>query len=416
MGFRTQVRPGGRSRSGCASRSSPRRAAATTTPRTATRHHGGGCGDHCRRHGDHGRRHRDHGGVLTPPRAAPTPRKVGTPPSRPRTSTEPTESARPPAGRAAAAYGRVPGDRRLDRRRGGHRRRALRLRPAVRAGRAAGRRGRAGGHRVPEPRGRPQRQLPRVHPGRPGRGRVHQHRARRLRRRHPERRPGPPDRARRLQDGDLARRLAALRQRTAGDEPVPDRVQPQLLRQPAPDLPGGRRAGVVGTPITSATSPPRACTRSAAAAAASACTPASSSSPPPIRGRSGRVPWADTPPGVVCYYDLEAKPLDVLNGTVPGEASGPARCPTSAHRRAGQAGDAGRDPAGHRGPRVRSRRHHLLGPGRRLLEPRRRARPPGLDPRQHPAGAVGRLPRLRGDGGGRRRWPTASTSSAPAAP
>ena len=31
------------------------------------------------------------------------------------------------------------------------------------------------------------------------------------------------------------------------------------------------------------------------------------------------VPWADTPPGVVCYNDLEAKPLDVLNGTTPGD-------------------------------------------------------------------------------------------------
>lgn len=28
------------------------------------------------------------------------------------------------------------------------------------------------------------------------------------------------------------------------------------------------------------------------------------------------VPWADTPPGVVCYYDLESKPLNVINGTV----------------------------------------------------------------------------------------------------
>ncbi len=33
------------------------------------------------------------------------------------------------------------------------------------------------------------------------------------------------------------------------------------------------------------------------------------------------VPWADTPPGVVCYNDLEAKPLDVLNGTEPGESA-----------------------------------------------------------------------------------------------
>ena len=33
------------------------------------------------------------------------------------------------------------------------------------------------------------------------------------------------------------------------------------------------------------------------------------------------VPWADTPPGVVCYNDLEAKPLDVINGTEPGDAA-----------------------------------------------------------------------------------------------
>ena len=32
------------------------------------------------------------------------------------------------------------------------------------------------------------------------------------------------------------------------------------------------------------------------------------------------VPWADTPPGVVCYNDLEAKPLDVINGTEPGDS------------------------------------------------------------------------------------------------
>jgi branched-chain amino acid transport system substrate-binding protein len=33
------------------------------------------------------------------------------------------------------------------------------------------------------------------------------------------------------------------------------------------------------------------------------------------------VPWADTPPGVVCYNDLEAKPLDVIAGTVPGDSA-----------------------------------------------------------------------------------------------
>jgi branched-chain amino acid transport system substrate-binding protein len=33
------------------------------------------------------------------------------------------------------------------------------------------------------------------------------------------------------------------------------------------------------------------------------------------------IPWADTPPGVVCYNDLEAKPLDVINGTEPGDSA-----------------------------------------------------------------------------------------------
>ncbi len=33
------------------------------------------------------------------------------------------------------------------------------------------------------------------------------------------------------------------------------------------------------------------------------------------------VPWADTPPGVVCYNDLEAKPLDVIKGVEPGDSS-----------------------------------------------------------------------------------------------
>ncbi|WP_420451404.1 ABC transporter substrate-binding protein [Ilumatobacter sp.] len=33
------------------------------------------------------------------------------------------------------------------------------------------------------------------------------------------------------------------------------------------------------------------------------------------------VPWADTPPGVFCYNDLEAKPLDVIAGTTPGESA-----------------------------------------------------------------------------------------------
>jgi branched-chain amino acid transport system substrate-binding protein len=43
------------------------------------------------------------------------------------------------------------------------------------------------------------------------------------------------------------------------------------------------------------------------------------------------VPWADTPPGVVCYYDLEAKPLDVLNGSVPGDSERAGTLPNLQH-------------------------------------------------------------------------------------
>jgi branched-chain amino acid transport system substrate-binding protein len=43
------------------------------------------------------------------------------------------------------------------------------------------------------------------------------------------------------------------------------------------------------------------------------------------------VPWADTPPGVVCYNDLEAKPLDVLNGTTPGDAERAGSMPDMTH-------------------------------------------------------------------------------------
>jgi branched-chain amino acid transport system substrate-binding protein len=37
-----------------------------------------------------------------------------------------------------------------------------------------------------------------------------------------------------------------------------------------------------------------------------------------LKGKRVAVPWADTPPGVVCYYDLENKPLQVLAGKVEG--------------------------------------------------------------------------------------------------
>jgi len=43
------------------------------------------------------------------------------------------------------------------------------------------------------------------------------------------------------------------------------------------------------------------------------------------------VPWADTPPGQVCYYDLERKPLDVLNGSVKGDAERAGSMPDLEH-------------------------------------------------------------------------------------
>jgi hypothetical protein len=56
---------------------------------------------------------------------------------------------------------------------------------------------------------------------------------------------------------------------------------------------------------------------------------------------------------------------------------------------------------GHRGVRLRARRHHLLGPGRRLLDLRRRPDPPRLDPRGDTAGALRCLHRLHRHGTGR---------------
>ena len=102
------------------------------------------------------------------------------------------------------------------------------------------------------------------------------------------------------------------------------------------------------------------------------------------------VPWADTPPGVFCYHDLEKKPLEVLAGkTLKGteiKAEGNKAKGTipdlDPHRRGHQARPGRRDPAGHPGPRLQAGRHHLLGPGRRLLDVRElagQARLEGLD-------------------------------------
>lgn len=38
-----------------------------------------------------------------------------------------------------------------------------------------------------------------------------------------------------------------------------------------------------------------------------------------LKGNRVAVPWANTPPGVFCYNDLEKKPLNVLNGTTPAK-------------------------------------------------------------------------------------------------
>ena len=58
-----------------------------------------------------------------------------------------------------------------------------------------------------------------------------------------------------------------------------------------------------------------------------------------LKGKRVAVPWADTPPGVVCYYDLEKKPLDVLQGSVQGRLQAGRHHPRpAADRRADQAG------------------------------------------------------------------------------
>ena len=38
-----------------------------------------------------------------------------------------------------------------------------------------------------------------------------------------------------------------------------------------------------------------------------------------LAGQKVAVPWANTPPGVFCYHDLEKKPLQVLNGQTPAK-------------------------------------------------------------------------------------------------
>ena len=347
-----------------ASRSSPPRAAATTTTTPPARKHRRPTEAHRRRDGrDRRDRRTDH-------------RRHG--PARP---TPGATDGLADAGR----HRRLPGDRRLRRRRPRHRRRALAVGPAsAPPTRPLAAEGEPIVIGLQNPEGDPDGSFPEFTHGRRGRRRVHQRRARRLGRRHPERRAGPADPARGVQDGHLAGRLAALRQRAAHQGPVHRRLDDQLLRQPPADLPGRRHAGrrdVAGDDRRLHVR--RAPTPSAAAAAASACTPASSSSPPPTsrpsgspcRGPTRRPAWSATttsrPSRSTC--STARSPGDVRAGRLDARPGVP--------RRADQAGDAGRDAAGHRDPRLRARRDHVLRPGCRLLEPRRRARPPRLDAR-----------------------------------
>jgi branched-chain amino acid transport system substrate-binding protein len=113
------------------------------------------------------------------------------------------------------------------------------------------------------------------------------------------------------------------------------------------------------------------------------------------------VPWADTPPGVVCYYDLESKPLDVLNGTVPGDAALAGSMPDLEHIGVpvlpGQADlTAQATEVLDFGPDVIM----FSGPGCRLLDPRRCDGTSGLDPRPGSADPVDLLPRFHRHGAG----------------
>ena len=99
--------------------------------------------------------------------------------------------------------------------------RRVHVRPAVRRQDAAQGRGRPDRDRLPEPRGRPERQLPRGDARCRGRGQVHQRGARRLGFGHPERQARPADPARGVQDGDLARTTrSAARTRSSPRSPT----------------------------------------------------------------------------------------------------------------------------------------------------------------------------------------------------
>ena len=240
-------------------------------------------------------------------------------------------SSTPAAGSSGTGSAGCRGDRQLTRRRSRHGRRPVHVRPAVRRQDAAQGRGRSDRHRLPEPRGRPERQLPRVHARAQAAVKYINEELGGLGARHPERQARPADQARGLQDGDLPGRLAALRQRAGRQEAVPRRVDDQLLRQPLPDLPGGRHPGhrqLAGHGRRLHARSRRILDRRRRRLPRRPHRRWSSTPPVDLKAKRVAVPWADTPPGVVCYYDLEKKPLDVLQGSVKGTRSWPARSPT----------------------------------------------------------------------------------------
>ena len=184
------------------------------------------------------------------------------------------------------------------------------------------------------PEGDPNGSFPEFSLAAAGRRRLHQQRARRPRRRHPERHARPADRARGLQDGDLAGRLAALRQRAAHRGAVRRRLDASTSS--ATSSPIYAAAGVPAIVITPVTDrrlhvAGRVLDRRRRWLPRRPHRHGRVRHHRPRRPTQVAVPWADTPPGVVCYYDLEAKPLDVLNGAVEGTSERAGSIPDLEH-------------------------------------------------------------------------------------
>ena len=241
-------------------------------------------------------------------------------------------------------------------------------------------------------------------------------RARGLGRRRPERRAGPPDPARGLRDRDLARRLAALRQRArSSKDPFMVASSINFFGNHLPIFQAADVPAIVMSPVTIADFTTEGVY---SIGGGGGC----------LGVHTGMVEFVTSEFEVDKVVDpvgrhaarrgLLLRPRGQADGRAQRHGrratpSGPARCPTSTYLGVPiKPATPDVTPQVDRGPRLRPGRDHLLGPGRRLLEPRRRPRPPRLDAAGHPAGALGRLHRLRGDARRRRPWPRACTSSA----